>query len=100
MGQSELLAASLAGGFLLYLAMNNRLAAYWALLTGGAPAAAPAATPASAAASAATSARGLAGGAVGAPLSQITNSAPAPVADFLSSVPAVRRLLGPCRSSS
>ena len=37
MGQSELLAGALAGGFILYLAMNNRLATYWALLTGGAP---------------------------------------------------------------
>jgi len=35
-GQSELLAGALVGGFVLYLAMQNRLATYWALLTGGA----------------------------------------------------------------
>ena len=40
MGQSELLAAALAGGFLLYLAAKGRLATYWSLMTGGTGAAA------------------------------------------------------------
>lgn len=61
MGQSELLAAALGGGFLLYLAMTRRLAVYWSLMTGGAPA--PAATANAPAAS--TSAGGLASNLIG-----------------------------------
>lgn len=35
MSQSSLMIASLLGGFLVYLAMNGKLAAYWSILIGG-----------------------------------------------------------------
>ena len=35
MSQSSLLASALLGGFIIWLAMNGKLATYWALLTGG-----------------------------------------------------------------
>jgi hypothetical protein len=44
MSQSELIGGALIGGFVLYLAMNNRLQAYWSILMGagaGAGAGAP-----------------------------------------------------------
>ena len=87
MGQSELLASALAGGFLLYLAMNNRLAAYWALLTGGAPAApasaaSAAATPTTAASVAASAASGVVDAAAG----QALNAAGLPGLSSLSTL--------------
>jgi hypothetical protein len=33
--QSSVIAAALIGGFLLWLALNGKLAAYWSILTGG-----------------------------------------------------------------
>jgi len=47
MTQSGWLAAALLAGFLLWLAMQGKLQAYWSILAGGAPAA-PATTPAAA----------------------------------------------------
>jgi hypothetical protein len=41
MSQSEWLAAILIAGFVLWLAMNNRLGVYWSLLLGGGPAPPP-----------------------------------------------------------
>src|ERR1700733_5827402 len=35
MSQSGLMVAALVGGFIVYLGMNGKLAAYWALMTGG-----------------------------------------------------------------
>jgi hypothetical protein len=35
MTQSEVIAGALFAGFLLWLAMNKRLPAYWSILTGG-----------------------------------------------------------------
>lgn len=45
MSQSEVIAVTLVGGFVLYLAMAGKLGAYWSLLTGGGAASAAATTP-------------------------------------------------------
>jgi hypothetical protein len=37
MSQSGLIGATLIAGFVLWLAMNKKLTAYWAILMGGAP---------------------------------------------------------------
>jgi hypothetical protein len=39
MSQSQVLVGALLAGFVVYLAMNGKLAAYWKLLTGGGTAA-------------------------------------------------------------
>jgi hypothetical protein len=44
--QSEVIAAVLIAGFLVWLAMNQRLGVYWSVLTGGAAAQAPPPAPA------------------------------------------------------
>ena len=45
--QATVMIGSLVGGFVLYLALNNRLAVYWGLLLGGTATAAPADPPGS-----------------------------------------------------
>ena len=37
MPQSGVIAAALMGGFVLWLALNNKLLSYWVILVGGAP---------------------------------------------------------------
>lgn len=37
MPQSGVIVAALMGGFVLWLALNNKLLAYWTILVGGAP---------------------------------------------------------------
>lgn len=46
MSQSSLMIATLIAGFVVYLAMNGKLAAYWSILMGGGASATPAATTA------------------------------------------------------
>lgn len=91
MSQSEVLGAVLIAGFLLFLAMNQRLKAYWSILLGGTPSGGG--TPATAApgtsSTAPPSAGSVLGGAVGNALKNFGN----PFGGVTSN-PLVRQFLG------
>jgi hypothetical protein len=70
LSQSEWIAVAILAGFLIYLSIKGKLAAYWTLLTGGAAAssstAAASSTASGAVNSAASAVAGVAGAAAGA----------------------------------
>jgi hypothetical protein len=89
--QSEVLGAVLIAGFLLFLAMNQRLKAYWSILLGGTPSGGG--TPATAAPGASSTAPPSAGSVLGGAVTDALKNFGNPFGGVTSN-PIIRGLIG------